>query len=76
MKGSTAPSGMTRFMVRSRFGIDRDFEALDPDGQRAWYVDGKFGPRPAAEIQDASGTVTHRLKGRLLGIPKKIALRR
>ena len=75
MEGSsTAPSGMTRFVVKSKLGVDRDFEALGPDGHRAWYVDGKFGPRPAAEVQDSSGTVTHRLKGRLLGIPKKISV--
>lgn len=63
---------MTRFVVKSKFGIDRDFEALDPEGRRVWFVDGKFGARPAAEVQDASGTVTHRLKGRLFGIPKQI----
>lgn len=74
MVEDSTPSGMTRFMVKSKMGVDRDFEALGPDGQRAWYVDGKFGPRPAAEVQDASGTVTHRLKGRLLGIPKKISV--
>ena len=38
---STAPAGMTQFVVKSRFGLDRDFEALGPDGQRAWFVDGK-----------------------------------
>lgn len=65
---------MTRFVVKSKFGMDRDFEALDPDGQRVWFVDGKFGARPAAEVQDASGTVTHRLKGRFLGIPKQIVV--
>lgn len=71
---STAPAGMTRFVVKSKFGMDRDFEALDADGQRAWFVDGKFGARPAAEVQDARGTVTHRLKGRLFGIPKQIVV--
>ncbi|MGA8046974.1 MAG: LURP-one-related family protein [Dermatophilaceae bacterium] len=71
---STDAAGMTRFVVKSKMGIDRDFEALDVDGRRAWFVDGKFGARPAAEVQDASGTVTHRLKGRLFGIPKQITV--
>ncbi|MCA1781099.1 MAG: LURP-one-related/scramblase family protein [Dermatophilaceae bacterium] len=71
---STAPAGMTRLVVKSKIGIDRDFEALGPDDRRAWFVDGKFGPRPAAEVQDAAGTVTHRLKGRLFGIPKQIVV--
>ena len=68
------PGGMTRFVVKSKFGMDRDFEALDAEGQRAWFVDGKFGARPAAEVQDASGAVTHRLKGRFFGIPKQITV--
>jgi len=55
-------------------GVGRDFEALSPDGQRAWFVDGKVGVRPAAEVQDATGTVTHRFKGRLLGLPKQISV--
>lgn len=67
---STAPAGMTQFVVKSRFGLDRDFEALGPDGQRAWFVDGKVGVRPAAEVQDAAGAVVYRLKGRLMGVPE------
>ncbi|HSO68860.1 MAG TPA: LURP-one-related family protein [Arachnia sp.] len=71
---SDAPAGMTRFVVKSKFGVDRDFEALGPDGERAWFVDGKFGLRPAADVQDAAGVVAYRLKGRLMGVPKVLTV--
>ena len=69
-----APAGMTRFIVKSTFGMGRDFEILDENEQRAYFVDGKYGMRPAAEVQDADGTIVYKIRGHLMGIPKKVTI--
>lgn len=69
-----APVGMSRFVVKGKIAIGRDFDASHPDGSRAWHVDGKWGMRPQAEIQDASGAVTHRVRGTLIGIPRQLTI--
>jgi uncharacterized protein YxjI len=69
-----APAGTKRFIVKSKLGMGRDFEILDENEQRAYFVDGKFGVRPAAEVQDASGSIVYKVRGRLLGIPKQATI--
>ncbi len=69
-----APAGWTRYLMKSKSGVGRDFSVLDGDEQQVFYVDGKVGPRPKADVQDASGTVTHHVVGQLLGIPKKMSI--
>lgn len=69
-----APAGTTRFLVKGKIAIGRDFEATRPDGTRAWFVDGKWGMRPRAEIHDGSGAVTHHVRGTLVGIPKQLTI--
>lgn len=69
-----APEGMRRFIVKSKFGLGHDLEILDDNEQRVCFVDGKVGVRPAAEVQDASGAVVLKLRGNLLGIPKRLTL--
>lgn len=69
-----APEGMQRFIVKSKFGMGHDLEILDENEQRVCFVDGKWGIRPAAEVQDASGTVLYKLRGNMMGIPKKLTL--
>ena len=69
-----APAGMKRFMVKSKFGVGRDFEVLDENEQRAYFVDGKLGVRPAAEVKDAAGAVVYKIRGHLMGIPKKVTI--
>jgi uncharacterized protein YxjI len=61
-------------MVKSKFGMGRDFKVLDANEQQVYFVDGKYGLRPAAEIQDASGAVVYTVRGKLMGIPKEMVL--
>lgn len=69
------PPGWTRFVVKSRFGAGRDFAVLDPTTeQQRYFVDGKIGPRPKAEVRDASDAVVYQVRGTLLGVPKHISI--
>lgn len=70
-----ASAGWARLLVKSRFGVGRDFAALDPVTQQQRYlVDGKLGPRPTAEVRDQADAVVYRVTGRLLGIPKQMTV--
>lgn len=69
------PPGWKRYLVKSKFGAGRDFKVLDPTTEeQLYFVDGKIGTRPKAEIQDASGSMVYRVRGTLLGIPKHITV--
>jgi uncharacterized protein YxjI len=69
------PAGWTRLLVTTRFGVGRDFAALDPvTEEQRYFVDGKIGPRPTAEVRDHDDTVVYRVKGRVLGIPKQMTI--
>jgi uncharacterized protein YxjI len=69
------PAGWTRYLVKSKFGMGRDFAVLDPDTEeQRYFVDGKVGTRPKAEITDASDATVYSVKGTLLGIPKHITI--
>jgi uncharacterized protein YxjI len=69
-----APSGWTRFVMKSKFGAGRDFSVLDANDQQVFYVDGKMGTRPKADVKDAAGDVGYSIRGSLLGIPKHITI--
>lgn len=68
-----APAGYTRLLMKSTFGAGRDFRVLDPDTeQQLFLVDGKMGTRPKADISNAEGALLYQVRGRLLGIPKRM----
>lgn len=68
-----APDGYTRFLMKSKFGAGRDFRILDPQTEdQLYFVDGKMGTRPKADIQDKDGTTRYQVRGNLLGIPKRM----
>jgi uncharacterized protein YxjI len=68
-----APEGFTRLLMKSKFGAGRDFRVLDPTtDEQLFFVDGKIGTRPKAEVQAADGTVLYRVRGKMLGIPKRM----
>ena len=70
-----APEGWTRFLVRSKLGVGRDFRVLDPQSEEQLYlVDGKWGLRPRAEVQDASGAVLAEVRGTATGIKKELTI--
>lgn len=69
------PAGWTRFLVKSKFGAGRDFQVLDPDTeQQRYFVDGKVGMRPKAEVRDAADAVAYHVTGALMGIPKHMTI--
>ena len=69
------PPGFTRFLMKSKFGAGRDFAVLHPTTEaQLFFVDGKMGPRPKAEVQAADGSVIYSVRGHLLGIPKKMSI--
>jgi uncharacterized protein YxjI len=70
-----APAGSTRFLVRSRFAVGRDFLVLDPvTEEKVFFVDGKWGVRPRAEVQDASGAVRASVRGTATGFKKELTI--
>lgn len=67
------PTGYTRYLMKSKLGMGRDFRVLDPaTEQDLFLVDGKVGARPKAQILDAAGAVLVEVTGKLLGIPKRM----
>ena len=70
-----APTGFTRYLMKSKLGAGRDFAVLDPQTEKQlFFVDGKIGARPKAEVQVDDGTVLYTVRGQLLGIPKKMSI--
>ena len=75
MSVPASPTGFTRLLMKSKLGLGRDFQVLDPETEEQRYlVDGKVGPRPQADVLDANGALLFSVKGQLLGIPKKMAI--
>ena len=69
------PPGWARFLVKSKFGAGRDFAVLDPNTEeQQFFVDGKMGMRPRAEVQGPSGEVVYRVRGTMFGIPKHMTI--
>jgi uncharacterized protein YxjI len=68
------PAGWTRYLMKSKFGAGRDFEVTGLDGNKAFFVDGKIGPRPKAEVRDAHDAVVYHVTGKFLGIPKRMVI--
>jgi len=66
------PVGWHRFLVKSKFGTGRDFAVFDMAEHQAYYIDGKMGMRPKAEIKDAADKVVYRVRGQMFGIPKRM----
>jgi hypothetical protein len=49
-------AGWSRFLVKSKFGAGRDFIVSDPETEaQRYFVDGKLGPRPSAQITAGGG---------------------
>lgn len=75
MSVPAAPAGFTRYLMKSAFGAGRDFAVLDPETEdQLFFVDGKIGPRPRADVQAKDGSVLYSVRGQLLGIPKKMSI--
>ena len=75
-----APEGYARFLMKSRFGMGRDFAVLDPQSEEELYcVDGAaVAVKPQAEIKRGGkdGEVLYRTTGRIASIPKRMTISR
>ncbi len=61
--------------MKSTFGVGRDFAVLDPDTDaQLFFVDGKLGPRPKADVQAGDGSVIYHVRGQLLGTPRRMSI--
>lgn len=65
---------MKRYLVKSKFGIGRDFSVYDDEEatNMVFSIDAKLGLGTKAEIQDANGKLLFTAKGRVLNIPRKL----
>ncbi|WP_278235285.1 LURP-one-related family protein [Isoptericola sp. AK164] len=69
------PAGWSRYVLKSTFGMGRDFAVLHPDtGDQSWFVDGKVGMRPKADVKDRDGEVVYTVTGKMFGIPKQMTI--
>lgn len=58
------PTGWTRYLVKSTFGAGRDFAVLEPATEkRDYFVDGRIGTRPKAEIRDSADSAVYQVRG-------------
>lgn len=69
-----AAPGWTRLVVKSKLGMGLDLNVSDLQGNPVMVVDGKMGTSPKAEVQDPTGQVLYHLKGKFMGIPKKLEI--
>ncbi|WP_062210908.1 LURP-one-related/scramblase family protein [Demequina oxidasica] len=65
--------GFARYLMKSKFGAGRDFKVLDPNTEEQLFlIDGHIGTRPKAEVKGPDGKDLYKVRGKLLGIPKRI----
>lgn len=67
-------SGWTRYLVKAKFGLGRDFIVLDQTETQVFYVDGKAGLPAKADVQDAEGNTVVSVRGALMPIPKRATI--
>lgn len=67
-------AGMKRYLVKSKFGIGRDFSVFDDEEatNKVYFIDAKMGFGTKAEIKDAQDTVIYTAKGKIVNIPRRM----
>lgn len=69
-----AIGNMKRYLVKSKFGIGRDFSVYDDEEatNKVYFIDAKAGFGTKAEIRDANDNVLYTAKGRVINIPRRM----
>ena len=69
-----ADTAMKRFLVKSKFGIGRDFTVYDDEQatHKVFFIDAKMGFGTKADIMDADGKVVYTAKGKVINIPRRM----
>lgn len=67
-------AGMKRLLVKSKFGIGRDFSVYTDEAatNKVYAIDAKAGLGTKANIQSADGTILYTAKGKVINIPRKM----
>lgn len=69
------PAGWTRYQMKSKFGAGGDYRVFDPATEEdKFFIDGHIGARPKAEVKDTAGNDVYQVRGKLLGIPKRMTI--
>lgn len=65
---------MKRYLVKSKFGIGRDFSVYDDENEvnKVYFIDAKMGLGTKADIKDANDNILYTAKGKVINIPRKM----
>ncbi len=65
---------MKKYLVKSKFGLGRDFAVYDDEAAKnqIYLIDAKAGFGTKADIKDANDTILYTAKGKILNIPRKM----
>ena len=65
---------MKRYLVKSKFGIGRDFAVYDDEKaeNKVYFIDAKMGFGTKADIKDANDNILYTAKGKVINIPRKM----
>ena len=69
-----ANTEMKRLLVKSTFGVGRDFSVYDDEAatNKVYFIDAKMGFGTKAEIKSADGALLYTAKGKVINIPRKM----
>lgn len=69
---NNASDNMSRFLVKSKIGLGRDFTVYDDEEatHKVFRIDAKMGLGTKAEIMDAEDKVIYTAKGKIINIPR------
>jgi uncharacterized protein YxjI len=72
-----APAGWKRFLIRNKYGVDRDFAVVDEQREQVLYVASGFWLGSIGRVRqgDRTGTTLYRLNGHLLNLPRTMEVR-
>lgn len=69
-----ATGNMKRYLVKSKFGIGRDFSVYDDEDatNKVYFIDAKAGFGAKANIETADGKLIYKAKGKIINIPRRM----
>lgn len=74
MSETTPSAGITRLLVKSKFGLGRDFSVYDDEEakNKVYVIDAKIGLGTKADIKTVDDTIIYKAKGKVINIPRKM----
>lgn len=67
-------SEFQKYLIKSKFGIGRDFSVFDDEAakHKIYFIDAKMGLGTEAYIKNVNDEIVYILKGKILNIPRKL----